>query len=362
MCYRQHSAVPITMCCFRQTARSDRSWWACLVTAVWACWLTTPAPFISTSTDRTREWPPLTCRSPASLSLMSSVATDRWDWSLISLQTGETDLCYPYRQVRLITGVLTDRWDWSLISLQTGETDLCYPYRQVRLITGVLTDRWDWSLISLQTGETDLWHPYRQVRLTTGVLTDSETCHWGPYRQVRLITGVLTDRWDRCLYTGTQSLIVVPGHCHNAFQKARIARDATVLDNRGCVWCSCCPWVCICRQSAWRVRREWRTVRVVGNSGRYCGTWAVGLTPPLRRSPRVLTAGMLNAAFASESARFLFSSSRQWTTFPSAPSVSTIHRLFASAVTSTSLRSEGRPATDRRRRLCHGPMFTCVYL
>ena len=120
------------------------------------------------------------------------------------------------------------------------------------------------------------------------------------------------------------------------------------------------PLSCICRQSAWRVRREWRTARVVGNSGRYCGTWAVGLTPPLRRSPRVLTAGMLNVAFASEFARFLFSSSRQWTTFPSASSVSTIDRLFASAVTSTSLRLEGRPATDRRRRLFHGPMHTYI--
>ena len=268
---------------FQKNTKIGQKLVACLVTAVWACWLTTPAPFISTSTDRTREWPPLTCRSPASLSLMSSVPTDRWDWSLISLQTGETDL-------------------------------------------------------------------------------------WYPYRQVRLITGVLTDRWDRCLYSGTQSLIVVPGHCHNALKKKkkkkkkkkRIGRDAIVLDNRRCVWCSCSPWVCICKQSAWGVRREWRTVRVVGNSGRYCGTWAVGLTPPLRRSPRVLTAGMLNAAFASESARFLFSSSRQWTTFPSASSVSTIDRLFAPDVTSTSLHLEGRPATDRRRRLHHGSMHTYI--
>ena len=112
MCYRQQCYTDYHV--LFQTSRSDRSWWACLVTAVWACWLTTPAPFISTSTDRTREWPPLTCRSPSSLSLMSSVPTDRWDWALISLQTGETDLWYPYRQ-----------WDMSLGSLQTGETGVC---------------------------------------------------------------------------------------------------------------------------------------------------------------------------------------------------------------------------------------------
>ena len=180
MCYRQHSAIPITMCCFRQTPRSDRSWWTCLVTAVWACWLTTPAPFISASTDRTRKWPPLTCRSPASLSLMSSVPyrqvrlifdilTDRWDWSLISLQTGETDLWYPYSQVRLIFYILTDRWDWSLIFLQTGETCHWGPYRQVRLIFDILTDSWDWPPGSLQTGETYHWDPFRTGE--TGVCT-----------------------------------------------------------------------------------------------------------------------------------------------------------------------------------------------
>ena len=207
-----------------------------------------------------------------------------------------------------------------------------------RLSPAAVLLRFLWCLRSLQTGETDLWYPYRQVRL---------------------IFDILTDRWDRCLYTGTQSLIVVPGHSDNAFQKARIGRDATVLDNRRCVWCSCSPWVV--GRLGWRVRREWRTVRVVGNSGRYCGTWAVGLTPPLRRSPRVLTAGMLNASFASEFARFLFSSSRQWTTFPSASSVSTFDGLFASAVTSTSLRLEGRPATDRRRRMFYWPMHTYIY-
>ena len=131
----------------------------------------------------------------------------RFLWCLRSLQTGETDLWYPYRQVRPIFDILTDRWDWSLISLQTGETDLWYPYRQVRLIFDILTDRWDWSLLFLQTGETDHWGPYRQVRLTTGVLTDrwdwslislqtGETDHRGPYRQVRHTTGVLTDTWD----------------------------------------------------------------------------------------------------------------------------------------------------------------------
>ena len=141
MCHRQHSVIPITMCCFRETPRSDMSCWTYLVTAVWACWLMAPAPFISTSTDRTREWPPLTCRGPASLSLISSVPTDRWDWSLISLQTGETDLWYYYTQARLIFNILTDRWDWPLGSLQTGETYHWGPNRQVRLTTGQPTNQ-----------------------------------------------------------------------------------------------------------------------------------------------------------------------------------------------------------------------------
>ena len=54
---------------------------------MWGCWLTSPAPFISTSTDRTREWPPLTYPSPASPSLISMVPTDRWEWMLDSMQS-----------------------------------------------------------------------------------------------------------------------------------------------------------------------------------------------------------------------------------------------------------------------------------
>ena len=198
---------------------------------------------------------------------------------------------------RLSPAAVLLRFLWCLRSLQTGETDLCYPYRQVRLITEVLTDRGDVSLGSLQTGETDLWYPYRQVRHITGVLK------------------------DRCLYTGTQSIIVVAGHCHNTFQKARIEWDATVLNNRGCVWCSCSPWVASVGSPRGKFGESGAQYASlgVGNSGRYCGT------------------------------------------FPSASSVSTIDGLFASAVTSTSLRLEGRPATDRRRRLCQGPMHTYIY-